>query len=69
MAASMVVRNLGMSKQKAFFYGQLTGVIEMVGGTLMSCVYWYWCASADAPMCVFAVGLLYCSVAFDAREA
>lgn len=32
MAASFVLRNLGMPKCKAFFWGQLTGLIEPVGG-------------------------------------
>ena len=32
MTAAFVLRNLGMSKRKAFFYGQLTGAIELLGG-------------------------------------
>jgi ZIP family zinc transporter len=34
MTASFVLRNLGMSKRKAFFYGHLTGLVQPVAGTM-----------------------------------
>lgn len=34
MTAAFVLRNLGMSKRKAFFYGQLTGVVQPFAGLL-----------------------------------
>jgi hypothetical protein len=43
MTAAFVLRNLGMSKRKAFFYGQLTGAIELLGGTVASILLVAYC--------------------------